>query len=65
MIDRRALRQSLGTRRVRREGTKTKAIRGTGGGADQRVNKYRFFKRGRAKTRPSVTLGRLIRQNTV
>ncbi len=62
MINRRALRRSLGSRRVRREGTKTKAIRGTGGGVGQRVQKYRNFKWSHAKTRPSVLIERLIRQ---
>ncbi len=61
-INRRKLRQKLGTRKNRREGTKTKAIRGTGGGATQRVQKYRNFKRSRAATRPSVLLERLIQK---
>ena len=62
MINRRALRRKLGSRKQRREGTKTKAIRGTGGGANQRVNKYRNFKRSRATVRPAVLLERLIKK---
>ena len=61
-VNRRALRISLGSRRTRREGTKSKVIKGSGGGVGQRGQKYRNFKRANAKTRPSVLLERLIRK---
>lgn len=59
-INRRKLRASLGTRRLRRAGTKTKAIPGSGSGVNQKVQNYRHYRRQRP--RPATLLKALIRK---
>ena len=60
-INRRKLRASLGTRRNRREGTGGKVIPGSGGGTNQRRNKYRYPRTRTNRTQPRVLLERLVR----
>ncbi len=59
-INRRKLRASLGTRRNRRAGTKTKAIPGSGGGVNQKVQNYRHYRRQRPK--PAILLNQLVQK---
>jgi hypothetical protein len=54
----REARASLGSRTVRRAGTKTKVIPG---GSQKKPPKYRFARVGRNRTRPAILVARKVR----